>query len=468
MVLGEPGVGKSWLCRRVFVNKVPAADRETHDVELIRPQWKPRVGELEVGLSVWDFGGQHVLHGTHEMFLSQRPVAILVLDVTRSLQDNKTEYWQKLLCHCAGPETQSIIVVTKCDTNQHQIGKLEGNELTYGLAHTPAIIQGFSARAPLPDWREQEPASIKALRSAITTALGQIDELHKKVSPETARMKNHVERKIKDKSLISLNEYQRWCREVGVDDCDQSILRALHNFGSLFFFGLTEFEKQLTSSKAWLEDLPPGEQRLLSTPRDSILTKWIVNPRWLKWPIYEVVRQSANTQRIPQGVMSFREIKSFATQGTADKGLKMPPDGPTYVCKVLQLTGLCWEQKQDLYLFPRGLAKGTPYGCEEWTSVGWWEWGFFPEYAFHRFVVHMHNRTEVVQGTSGNWQHWRDAVVVEHSQGCRAVVLADPSRGRIEVRLDPASSEPAGFSDLCRFVEDVFENEIVKRAAEKK
>jgi hypothetical protein len=32
--------------------------------------WQPRIGNREVTLHVWDFGGQHVLHGTHEMFLT--------------------------------------------------------------------------------------------------------------------------------------------------------------------------------------------------------------------------------------------------------------------------------------------------------------------------------------------------------------------------------------------------------------
>jgi small GTP-binding protein len=469
VVLGEPGVGKSWLCRRLFLDEIPTIRHETHDIELMHPIWKPRVGDLEVNLRVWDFGGQHVLHGTHEMFLTQRSTAILVLDVTRSMQDNRAEYWRKLLDYCAGSDTPTIVVVSKCDEEfpltMHRVGQINPAKLQYGLAHAPQVVQSFSALTPLPPRPGGSiSAPIAALRSAITVALEQIEDVHKKISLETAQMKTCVERRIRDRALVSLDEYQEWCHDEKVDDSGQSILRILHNFGSVFFFGHTERERQLKLDKTWLGGLPPGEQRLVSAPRDSILSKWIVNPHWLKWPIYEVVRQSADAQRTPRGVMAFHEIESFATQGAMDKGLEMPLfDGPTYVCKVLQLTGLCWEQEHNVYLFPRGLANGNPYGCDQWTSRRLWEWGFFPEDSFHRFVVRMHEREEVVKDGEGAWQHWRNAVVIEHPPGCRAVILAKPAAGRIEVRLDPTSPQSADFSNLCEFVRDLFENEIVKR-----
>jgi hypothetical protein len=65
LVLGEPAVGRTWLCQRVFQDTIPTERTETHDFELIRPAWRPQIaGNVEVQLRVWDFGGQHILHGT--------------------------------------------------------------------------------------------------------------------------------------------------------------------------------------------------------------------------------------------------------------------------------------------------------------------------------------------------------------------------------------------------------------------
>src|SRR5207245_2441332 len=131
VVLGEPNVGKTWLCERFFHGRIPQTRRETHDFELIVPDWRPRVGDLPVGLRVWDFGGQHILHGTHEMFLTQRSVCLLVVDVTQvagvdsqvadpDRDGNRLAYWLKMIKHSIGPDAQVIVVITQCDRPQHQ------------------------------------------------------------------------------------------------------------------------------------------------------------------------------------------------------------------------------------------------------------------------------------------------------------------------------------------------------------
>ena len=324
-----------------FSMMIPSGRRETHDIELIGPHWKPRVGNLDVSLKVWDFGGHHVLHGTHEMFLTRRSLAILVLDVTRSLQSNRAEYWLKLLRYCAGSDTPSIILVTKCDDEFpiviHRIGNVDPPDLQYDLAQVPQVVQCFSALEPLPKPGHPEPVAIGALKSAIVTAVQQIEDIHKTVSPESARMKRRVEREIKGRALVSLLEYRDWCREEGVDDPDQSILRTLHNFGSVFFFGHTVREIRLALDDTWLDQLPPGERRLLTARRDSILEKWIVNPHWLKWPIYEVIRQSADSQRTQNGVMTFEDIVEFARQGARIRAWKC------HCLMVLYMSARCWS-----------------------------------------------------------------------------------------------------------------------------
>ena len=69
-----------------------------HEFELIEPSWQPKVEGRSVKLRVWDFGGQHILHGTHEMFLTGRAVCVIVLDATREVDDegNRLTYWLKM------------------------------------------------------------------------------------------------------------------------------------------------------------------------------------------------------------------------------------------------------------------------------------------------------------------------------------------------------------------------------------
>lgn len=470
VVIGQPSVGKSWLCTRFFLNEDPSKVGETHDIELITPIWKARAKNLDVNLRVWDFGGQHVLHGTHEMFLTQRSIAILVLDVTRTMESNRVEYWQKLSTYCMGPRTPSIIVITQCDRDpsEHKIGSLDPKALQFNLAECPTVIHNFSARAKVSSPQVSQPEPIEALKSTINAALERVEGIGKKISPDVARMKNRVELEMAKRSLVSIQKYQEWCHEERVDDPDRSILRTLDNFGSALFFGLTPFERRQNRDRELLTALPPSQQRLRTAPRDSVLDEWIANPRWLNWTIYEVARQSENAQRIPSGQMTREEITAFANQAAMDKGLKMPPNGPTYICGVLKLTELCWELEKDVFLFPRGLPMEMPYGCETWRKEDPWEWEFLPEQMFHRFVVRMHERGQVVKNSMGAWQHWRNAVVVEQPSKCRAVIIAKPEDGRLEARLDPDSNDTNSFGQLCNYVGDLFVSEFVKQAPTRK
>jgi GTPase SAR1 family protein len=61
----------------------------------------------------WDFGGQEIMHATHQFFLSKRSLYILVLDGRR---DEKTEYWLKHI-ESFGGDSPILVVLNKIDEN---------------------------------------------------------------------------------------------------------------------------------------------------------------------------------------------------------------------------------------------------------------------------------------------------------------------------------------------------------------
>jgi internalin A len=46
---------------------------------------------------VWDFAGQEITHATHQFFLTERSVYLLVLDARSDTQDWDAEYWLRLI-----------------------------------------------------------------------------------------------------------------------------------------------------------------------------------------------------------------------------------------------------------------------------------------------------------------------------------------------------------------------------------
>ena len=47
------------------------------------------------GLNIWDFGGQEIMHSTHQFFFTKRTVYILVVNARQNENKDKTEKWLK-------------------------------------------------------------------------------------------------------------------------------------------------------------------------------------------------------------------------------------------------------------------------------------------------------------------------------------------------------------------------------------
>jgi len=50
-----------------------------------------------IRLNIWDFGGQEIMHATHQFFLTKRSLYLLVLDARLTQEKNHVEYWLKII-----------------------------------------------------------------------------------------------------------------------------------------------------------------------------------------------------------------------------------------------------------------------------------------------------------------------------------------------------------------------------------
>lgn len=102
LLVGEGGVGKTSLLRRLYQPEkpLPQENETTKGIAIYQHEFNVTDSRYPNGrvfrLNVWDFGGQEIYHATHQFFLTQRSLYIL-LDDTR--KDDKTvndaifKYW---------------------------------------------------------------------------------------------------------------------------------------------------------------------------------------------------------------------------------------------------------------------------------------------------------------------------------------------------------------------------------------
>lgn len=97
LIVGEGGAGKTSLLRRLFQKDqpLPEENESTKGIDIHRHEFKMADGST-FRLNVWDFGGQQIYHATHQFFLTQRSLYILVDDTKKdhkTVLDEGFKYW---------------------------------------------------------------------------------------------------------------------------------------------------------------------------------------------------------------------------------------------------------------------------------------------------------------------------------------------------------------------------------------
>ncbi len=184
LVVGQGEAGKTHLRKRLFVEPSDLthhddAEVRTHDIEMtvwsIKVELKKESGdenqesvETDIRCHVWDFGGQNHLHGSHRFFLgAEWCLYLLVLNATQNAEQNRLDYWLRLLAHHGRKKIGSgesltierapvLIVITQCDR-----WELEGttNNGFVDLVNALSVAQQF-ARGPRPH-RRQSPRRVR-------------------------------------------------------------------------------------------------------------------------------------------------------------------------------------------------------------------------------------------------------------------------------------------------------------------
>lgn len=90
LLVGQGGVGKTSLVKQLLGDGFDRQELKTEGIA-IRP-WKVPVNGHNVKLNVWDFGGQEIMHATHQFFLTKRSLYLLVLNARQDEYDNRIEY----------------------------------------------------------------------------------------------------------------------------------------------------------------------------------------------------------------------------------------------------------------------------------------------------------------------------------------------------------------------------------------
>jgi small GTP-binding protein len=278
--LGDGGAGKSHTIARLLKNG--AQTKDFPDIStpgiVIQDKTYP-IGGQDVKVHYWDFGGQEILHSMHRMFLTERTLYVVMLNVRDDTQDDRARYWlYNLRSFAKGAPV--LLVLNQMDMNENAtLNESDLRKLYPALAPEVAKLSTLKYSD-----REFEEKFIDVLRKQISS----MEILAFPFVPAWSRLKEKLQNMTEN--YIHGDIFRQFCEECGVtksDNIRRDLLNWFSDLGISFCY----------SGSAKLEDYV------------------VLRPDWITNAIYIILfnkAEAANNGRVSHDIL-YRMLSSTDT-----------------------------------------------------------------------------------------------------------------------------------------------------------
>jgi internalin A len=385
ILLGRGEVGKTALVNRLVHNKFVSTSM-TQGIGITH--WPILTGKDEVRMHVWDFGGQEIQHATHQFFLTERSLYLLVLNGRAGGEDDDAEYWLKFI-KTFGGSSPTIVVMNKIKVQPFKLNQT-------GLRQKYPFIRTFLET----DCRPATSNGISGLKREIKTALRSMKHVRADFPVGWFEIKDRLA-KMK-KPFISFEEYRKICGELGEND-----------------------PKAQERLAGFLDDLGIA----LNFREDQQLREeTVLNPHWITEGVYKIITSELVADR--QGELKLASLK------TIFRGKKSYPTRMHgFLIELMRKFELCFpyqnDPKEHRYLVPELLGKEEPALRGFFSPVKClnfrYDYRLMPEGLLPRFITRTHTMSKTTE-------RWRTGVVLRW-YGARGLVKADKQERQVIVRV---------------------------------
>ncbi|WP_440955314.1 COR domain-containing protein [Methanosarcina sp. Mfa9] len=382
LLVGDGGAGKTSLVKRLLGEGFDGNEHQTQGINI--KGWEFKNKDKEIKINFWDFGGQEIMHATHQFFLSKRSLYILVLN---SRRDEKAEYWLKHI-RSFGGDSSVLVVLNKIDENP----SFELNRKF--LQEKYPSIKGFF-RISCKDNR-----GIEVFSSKIKKEILKVEHLQIEWAKSWFNVKTRLENMNCD--FITYDKYRNMCMEENVGDksSQNTLVDFLNDLGVILHF----------------KDI-------------SLLDTHVLEPRWITNGVYRIINSETLVKR--KGVLRFGLLDEILKQKN-ENDYYYPPTRYNYIINLMKKFELCYTIDEQTVLLPDLLAVPEPnFDFDSNEALNFFiEYDFLPRSVMPRFIVKMN------RDIKDNLQ-WRTGVVLENKDfnSC-AVIKSDNEAKRIYISVN--------------------------------
>ncbi len=403
VVIGEADVGKTCFINRLVYGRSEETI-STHGIQIHR--WEDvRINGQNVQLNVWDFGGQEIMHSTHQFFFTKRTIYILIIDARKNEDIEKTEEWLKRV-ESFGGESPIIIVGNQIDQNKRNpsqpgVGYFEINRR--GLEDKYRNIRGiyglcsYDNKVINANEKAEYNKRFEEFVGELVNEIGNLQGIDTPFPLDWFALKEDLER-MHDHSIpyISRDEYIANCLERQVRDkvSQTTLIEFLNEIGTIIYFS----------------DLP-----------DTM----VFNPEWITKAVYAIVDNPIIKDEF-KGIVKRKYLTTLLDPKA------YPVEKHEYILNMMRKFELCVDVEPDqTFLLPDLLSTSQPAEVreEEWRHGQGFQYHYdtYLPNIFTRFIVKMyHYRVGDL--------YWRNGIVLKWDTS-RALVKADVAARSIIITI---------------------------------
>jgi internalin A len=387
IVVGQGGVGKTSLVKVLLGQGFKEGEKPTEGIKI--SDWASPLGGKDsdkVTVHIWDFGGQEMMHATHQFFLTARSLYLLVLNRRQGGVDREADYWFRLVRAFGGKDAPVIVALNKQKDEPFDVNRGGWLEKYTGN------IRGFVET----DCEDEK--SITRLKEKIQEELRAMQSLKASFPERWFGIKDELSQ-MRDQ-YVTYERYRGICVKRGEKDPEKQALLAgfLHDLGIALNYR--------------------------DDPR--LRFAYVLKPEWVTEGIYALLH-------------AFVKSKGLFTRTDAQRVLapkEYNAEAADFIMGLMEQFEVSFPLGDSLRrsLIPQLLEDQQPEETSQFRAAECLNFGYnyeiVPEGLLPRFIVRTHHISEA----AGRWK----SGVILHDQDtkCRALVRADSTAGLVSIHVD--------------------------------
>jgi internalin A len=222
LLVGQGGLGKTCLLRALRGETYHSDEPTTHGIAIQPVELRhPHLPRVTMQLNSWDFGGQKIYHATHQFFLTNRALFLLVWNARQGYEQGRLYYWLDML-HARAPESPILLVATWVGERDADIAVAELKK------RYPNLIGQIEVS-------NKTGKGVEELRDTIASAAAKLPLMGESWPGDWLRAAELL--RDRPENFISPPKLWDLMRDCGVTSDSQPVLaRWLHDLGDILYF----------------------------------------------------------------------------------------------------------------------------------------------------------------------------------------------------------------------------------------